>query len=879
MPNELDDDELNVDGDCSLREAVQATNTNAAVDACIAGDLGVQDTINLGGNVFDLDLVGAENDNLTGDLDVEAGTGGLRLLGTPAATIDADVAVTQDRVLHAESGPVQIQGVTISDGDTTTAGTPGGGIFTQTNATLTLTDSVVTANDAGGAGGGIQINGGGGATITGTDIVANTAAAGGGGGIGHSALAPLSISESRLIINSVNGTSPVISGGGISFTPGGAAPLTISNSSIDGNTATGTILVRGGGLSTDGGTAAQTITSTLISNNDAVASGVGATAGGGGLRIGAATPMTVTTSEISANTSTVSDPGASNVGGGVLNLGATTIRRSTISGNSLSGGTQGGGGIRDESSLTLVNDTIADNTATSGGGGGLDAAGTTTGIFNSTFSGNNAATGDGLQRLAGTLGLRGSIVDNAVAADACAGTITSNGFNVAVGTSCVDGTVAGDEENATPNLEVLGDWGGPEIGRTGVTQALETQPPDPLLNSTAIDHIPASPTNNCTDEGGVNPLTVDERGFARPQDGNADAAADCDAGAVEVYACAGQNATEVGTAAGDTLNGTPGAQVFHGAGGNDTINAGGGADLICGGDGNDTMDGGDTNASDTFRGGDAGEPTDTGPDDEVTYANAMYAAGVTVNLTSDTTTGTGNDTLGGVENVRGGAGGDGLIGDAENNELRGGGGDDFMAGGDGDDLFDGQTNDAGGDSVNYFQAPVTAMNPITASLQNGTATGQGTDTLMGLENLRGGNNNDNLTGDAGVNDVRGANGNDTITGLGSMDVLRGEDNDDSILARDGVQDDVDCGSGTVDFTELDQQGVDLFVNCEFFSFFVPPVVTPTPTPTTTPTVTTPADDPCPDLRKRLKKAKKKAKKTGKKKKVKKLQKKLRKNGC
>ena len=30
------DDELNSDGDCSLREAIQAANTHTAVDACLA---------------------------------------------------------------------------------------------------------------------------------------------------------------------------------------------------------------------------------------------------------------------------------------------------------------------------------------------------------------------------------------------------------------------------------------------------------------------------------------------------------------------------------------------------------------------------------------------------------------------------------------------------------------------------------------------------------------------------------------------------------------------------------------------------------------------------------------------------------------------------
>lgn len=32
------DDELNVDGDCSLREAIEAANADAAVDSCTAGN-------------------------------------------------------------------------------------------------------------------------------------------------------------------------------------------------------------------------------------------------------------------------------------------------------------------------------------------------------------------------------------------------------------------------------------------------------------------------------------------------------------------------------------------------------------------------------------------------------------------------------------------------------------------------------------------------------------------------------------------------------------------------------------------------------------------------------------------------------------------------
>ncbi|HQY64437.1 MAG TPA: CSLREA domain-containing protein, partial [Polyangiaceae bacterium] len=48
-------DELNADGDCSLREALQAANTNAAVDACTAGAAGL-DTVVLPAGVIPLSV-------------------------------------------------------------------------------------------------------------------------------------------------------------------------------------------------------------------------------------------------------------------------------------------------------------------------------------------------------------------------------------------------------------------------------------------------------------------------------------------------------------------------------------------------------------------------------------------------------------------------------------------------------------------------------------------------------------------------------------------------------------------------------------------------------------------------------------------------------
>src|SRR5689334_17231679 len=59
-------------GQCTLREAVIAANTNAAVDGCTAGSPGA-DTINIpaSGTAYTLTIAGAgENSSATGDLDI-----------------------------------------------------------------------------------------------------------------------------------------------------------------------------------------------------------------------------------------------------------------------------------------------------------------------------------------------------------------------------------------------------------------------------------------------------------------------------------------------------------------------------------------------------------------------------------------------------------------------------------------------------------------------------------------------------------------------------------------------------------------------------------------------------------------------------------------
>jgi len=73
------DDELNSDGDCSLREAVRASITNSAVSGCPAGSSTDTDEIVLPAGVYTLTIAGpTENDSETGDLDLY---GKMRLVG------------------------------------------------------------------------------------------------------------------------------------------------------------------------------------------------------------------------------------------------------------------------------------------------------------------------------------------------------------------------------------------------------------------------------------------------------------------------------------------------------------------------------------------------------------------------------------------------------------------------------------------------------------------------------------------------------------------------------------------------------------------------------------------------------------------------------
>lgn len=172
------DDELNLDGDCSLREAIEAANTNSPVDNCIDNGTGFYDTIVLDVATYTLSILGFNEDaNQTGDLDI---TEDVTIEGAGQwQTIIS--AADIDRALHILGGFVSVRNLTIVDGSTNTFFGDGGCILV--NGSLSLENVVIYSCLAGNSGGGIYVAPGASLDIFNSEIVENGAGDGSGGGI------------------------------------------------------------------------------------------------------------------------------------------------------------------------------------------------------------------------------------------------------------------------------------------------------------------------------------------------------------------------------------------------------------------------------------------------------------------------------------------------------------------------------------------------------------------------------------------------------------------------------------------------------------------------------------------------------------------------
>ena len=179
-------------------------------------------------------------------------------------------------------------------------------------------------------------------------------------------------------------------------------------------------------------------------------------------------------------------------------------------------------------------------------------------------------------------------------------------------------------------------------------------------------------------------------------------------------------------------------------------------DLLVGNDGYDDLRGGA--GDDTLDGG-AGK-------DYAVYGSDP--AGVTVDLANGTATdGYGDtDTLIDVERVSGSQYADQITGDAADNVFRGKGGDDIIDGGD------------GVDQLRMDRAP----EGVEADLSAGTVTVDGyggSDTISNIENVRGSEFDDIISGDNEVNVLDGRDGDDLLSGGAGDDTLDGGSGQDT----------------------------------------------------------------------------------------------------
>src|SRR5215211_4114893 len=213
-----------------------------------------------------------------------------------------------------------------------------------------------------------------------------------------------------------------------------------------------------------------------------------------------------------------------------------------------------------------------------------------------------------------------------------------------------------------------------------------------------------------------------------------------------------------------------------------------------------------SNYTATIKGGTDGVKDSSGnplASDEVWSFTTTLPCTIVGTPSAETITGTSGDDV-----ICAGAGNDTIKALEGNDTIKGEGGADQLYGGTGDDELDGGL---GTDTANFSGS----LAPISASLADGTATGEGSDSFTNVENLFGSNLADTLTGSATNNTLNGAGGADSIVGLEGADALKGSGGGDTLDSRDGVEgnDTVDGGTGTdtcmTDATELSIVGCEL----------------------------------------------------------------------
>ena len=367
--NSLDDGPLNpvADGNLTLREAVQAANSDSAYGDAPAGS---------GVDVIDFSVSGTI---LLQSGEIEA-TETLIITGPGAEQLTID-AQQDSRIFNitAVSGDTSISGITFINGETTgNNGAPtmtndstfsGGAIRSLSIGELTL-DSTIFADNVtlGGNARAGAVFAFGRVTITSSSFTNNSTARDNGDGGAVFSSFGLDVSDSVFMGNRTMGKGA--DGGALH---GNQGTVTVTNSILSGNTSgdDGGAIWSGGNI---------TINSSTISNNSTKLTN---TLAGG---VGSNNSVTVNHSTISNNHSMGFFSNGRTVGGGGVHGRDVFITHSTISGNSTG---SDGGGISSERDLTLRYSTVTDNSAL-GNGGGIEVGVRTAAFEHSIVAGNSA---------------------------------------------------------------------------------------------------------------------------------------------------------------------------------------------------------------------------------------------------------------------------------------------------------------------------------------------------------------------------------------------------------------------------------------------------------------------------------------------------------
>jgi hypothetical protein len=349
-------------------------------------------------------------------------------------------------------GSLTITGTTINDNTAlgAAADSGGGGVFSQ-GGTLTITNATIASNDAtgtAGSGGGVLVDGGT-LKIDGGTITANTAVRAGGGVEVTAANNAFTATLANVTITGNQTGSNPGNGGGVHITDavgGSTGTMTITGGTIASNTAN----EEGGGV-WNAAESTLNITGTLIAAN--TANGNGTEQGGGGIFNDGGT-VTVTNATIVANQSTASTAG--NGGGGIFNDGKMTLTDTTVSANTATTGNADGGGILNSNggTLTVTGGAISANQAARAGGGIENNAGSVT-LSNPTLDANSAGVNGGAVHVtgAGTVTATNTTFSNNQAgneggglwlANDAAATITLNSSTVNNNTATFGGGVFND---------------------------------------------------------------------------------------------------------------------------------------------------------------------------------------------------------------------------------------------------------------------------------------------------------------------------------------------------------------------------------------------------------------------------------------------------